>query len=126
MNASALNYLFHEELYQFATPVVVVLPRAWDTYAAEDQLLLKKILTSVKVDINGVRMVIGPLIELNLLSIYRPARVLIFGGEQAEPREKYQQAAAQGFMVIRADDLNAMDDQKKKNLWTALRQMFGV
>lgn len=126
MNASALNHLFQEELYQFATPVIVVLPRAWDTYAPEDQHLLKKILTSVKVDINGIKMVTGPSMELKMLSIYQPARVLIFGGEPGEPTEKYQQVTAQGFMVIRADDLNVMDDQKKKNLWIALRQMFGV
>lgn len=126
MNASALNQLFHEELYQFATPVIVVLPRGWDSYTVEEQLLLNKILTSVKTDFNSIKMMIGRSIQPESLGIYRPARVLIFGGEPGEPAEKYQQVAARGFMVIWADDLNEMDDQKKKNLWIALRQMFGV
>jgi hypothetical protein len=30
-----------------------------------------------------------------------------------------------GFRVIRADDLHELDDDRKKNLWLALRQMFG-
>lgn len=103
-----------------------MLPRAWDTYTPADQLLLHKILTSVKIDINAVKMVVGPAIQLKSLGIFQPCRVLIFGGEADEPKEKYEQVTAQGFTAIRADDLHAMDEQMKKSLWVALRQMFGV
>jgi len=126
VNASALPYLFQEELYQFQTPVVVVLARAWATYTDEEHALLKKIISSLKVDFNAVQLVSGPVIDLQSLHIYAPGKVLVFGSEVVQPVEKYQQTSAQGFTVIRADDLDALDDQKKKNLWVTLRPVFGV
>jgi len=126
VNPQALPHLFQEELYQFNTPVVVVLAQPWHLYTAEEQALLKKILSSVKVDMNAVQMVAQPSIELQTLHIYSPSRVLLFGVNPAEDLPAYQLHTAQGFMVIRADDLGALDDQKKKNLWLALRQMFGI
>ena len=126
MNASALAHLFQEELYRFSTPVIVVVTKPWDAYTADEQLLLKRILTSVKVDINAVQMVVRPSLDIRSLGIHGPARVLIFGSEPGESLEMYQPVAAQGFIVIRADDLGALDEQKKKTLWVGLRQMFGV
>lgn len=126
MNSAVLTQLFQEDLYRFGSPVIVVLPRAWQEYNSEEQLLLHKILTSVKVDINSVQLIVRPAVDMNSLRIYAPAKVLIFGATPAEAIEKYQQLPAQGFTVIWADDLSALDEQKKKNLWVALRQMFGV
>lgn len=126
MNDQALSALYSEELYRYDTPLVVVLPRAWDTYSADDQSLLKKILTSVKVDINAVLIIARSSLDLKELSVYSPARALLFGCAVDTGVPDYQQTAAQGFTMIKADDLNALDEQKKKNLWIALRQMFGV
>ena len=126
MNPEALSQLFQEELYHFNTPVVVALSRPWQDYGSEEQVLLKKILSSVKVDISTVQMVVQPSIDLRALQIYSPSRVLLFGVVPQEDFPLYQMQTAQGFTVIRADDLTALDDQKKKNLWLALRQMFGV
>ncbi|HEU5148637.1 MAG TPA: hypothetical protein VFT90_18045 [Chryseosolibacter sp.] len=126
MKSEALPHLFQEELYAFGANVVVVLPKPWQDYGAEEQTLLKKILTSVKVDINAIQMVVQPSIDLRSLNIYSPSRVLLFGVNPNEDIPLYQTQTAQGFTVIRADDLSALDDQKKKNLWLALRQMFGV
>jgi DNA polymerase III psi subunit len=121
-----LPHLFQEELYHFTAPVAVVLPRPWVTYNKEEQLLLKKILTSVKVEIDAVQMVVLSSVDLNSLRLYAPVHFLIFGPDIREDIPMYQPTAAQGFMVVRADDLSSLDDQKKKILWTALRQMFGV
>ena len=126
MNAPITSYLFQEDLYNFTTPVVVVLSKTWESYSNEEQLLLNKILTSVKVDVNAVQIVAQPVIELAALQIYSPEKVLIFGSATTEDIGLYQSASAQGFIVIRADDLSLLDDQKKKNLWIALRQMFGL
>lgn len=126
MNPEALPHLFQEDLYSFSISVVVVLPKPWQDFGAEEQVLLKKILASVKVDINAVQMVIRPSIELKALHIYSPSRVLLFGVTPNEHVPFYQTQTAQGFTVVRADDLSALDEQKKKNLWLALRQMFGV
>ena len=88
--------------------------------------MLHKILTSVKMDINAVQLIVRPTVDMNSLRIYAPSKVLIFGASPVEAIEKYQQQPAQGFTVIWADDLSVLDEQKKKNLWVALRQMFGV
>jgi len=125
VNDSAVTHLFQEELYRFSTPVIVVLTKPWDGYTADEQLLLKKILTSVKLDINTVQMVVRPSLDIRSLGIYAPARVLIFGAEPNESLEMYQPVPAQGFIVIRANDLNQLDEDRKKNLWNALRRMFG-
>ena len=126
MNPEALTHLFQEELYRFSNPVAVVLPKPWESYVAEEQLLLKKILTSVKTDFNAIGMVVQPSVDLKSLSHFNPERVLVFGCEITDDIPFYQETAAHGFMVVRADDLSLLDDQKKKNLWAALRKMFGM
>ena len=126
MNALQFSNLYQEDLYQFANPLIVVLPRAWDTYNIEEKMLLCKILGSVKMDLSASQMVVQPALSLNDLNVFTPARVLVFGSDTAEAITFYQATPAQGFIVIRADDLSQLDDQKKKNLWSALRQMFGI
>lgn len=125
MNHRALPYLFQEELYSFTTETLVVIPKDWQLYEAEERALLKKILNSVKVDIHAVRVVTLPVVDLEDLHIYSPSRVLIFGS-RVNGSVPYQATSAQAFTVMAADDLSELDDQKKKNLWLALRQMFGV
>lgn len=126
MNHSLLSRLFQEDLYYYTTPVVVVLAKAWDAYEPEEQGLLKKILTSVKIDIDAIHMVSMPSLSLKSLIPFSPVRVLIFGSETDGEIALYQETPAQGFTVIRAEDLTQLDDGSKKNLWTALRQMFEV
>ena len=125
-DASLFTHLFQEELYSFTTPVLVIIPRPWESYAAEEQILLQKILTSVKVDLNAVQMAVMPSVGRGSLEAFAPAKVLIFGSDTREEIPLYEATAAQGFTVIRADDLTALDDPKKKDLWSALRQMFGL
>ena len=127
MQPQALSQLFQEDLYHFNTPVIVVLSRDWRFYSEEEQMLLRKIVGSVKLDINTIQMVARPLLDLKALQIYRPSKILLFGANAADADlPMYQSTTAQGFIVIRADDLSALDDEKKKNLWLALRQMFGI
>lgn len=126
VNTGALPNLFQEDLYHFTTPVAVLLPRAWETFTEDEQSLLKKILTSVKVDLNAVQILITPKVNGSLLQVYSPARVLIFGCETIDEVPMYQSTTAHGFRVVRADDLSELDDTRKKNLWAALRQVFGV
>ena len=122
-----MSQLFPEDLYQYSSPLVVLVSKDWSSYSEEQQMLLKKILGSVKVDIQTVQMLVRPSVDLKALQIYRPTKVLMFGVNSSDgDLPLYQATTAQGFMVIRADDLSVLDDQKKKNLWLALRQMFGI
>lgn len=75
---------------------------------------------------SAVQILVQSSVALKSLQVFSPARVLVFGSAIGEDIPLYNSTAAQGFIVIRADDLNALDDQKKKNLWLALRQMFGI
>ena len=126
MKQSLLSHLFQEDLYHFSHPVIIVLPRPWHTYTSDDHALLHKILTAVKVNVDAVKMVVQPILDLSKLAIFSPERVLVFGSEGEESISLYQEVPAQGFSVIRAEDLDKLDDQKKKNLWIGLRKMFGV
>lgn len=126
MSVSSPSPLFQEDIYHFSNPVLVVLSKPWEAYVDAEKILLNKILTSVKLDIHAVQMVILPSVDLKSLQVYTPARVLIFGSQVNEDIPLYQATPAQGFIAIRADDLTLLDDQKKKNLWVALRQMFGI
>jgi hypothetical protein len=105
---------------------VVVLPKPWNAYGVDEHILLQKILTSVKIDINAIQVVSLPSIKMTSLLAFSPARVLIFGSETQPEMPLYQLTSAQGFIAIKADDLTGLDDSKKKNLWIALRQMFTV
>jgi len=125
MARSSLAYMFQEDLYQFTTPLVVVLKEAWETYSADERSLLQKILISVKVDIDAVHIVTEPVLNLEALRPFAPARVLIFGTRTEQEIAPYQDTAAHDFRVIRADDLHELNEERKKNLWLALRQMFG-
>jgi flagellar motor switch/type III secretory pathway protein FliN len=118
--------LYQEELYQYTNPVVVVLSKPWSSYTPDEQLLLQKILTSVKLSVDAVQVVTRVSLSLKSLASLSPGRVLIFGAHTEEEIVLYQQTPAQGFIVIKADDLTQLDDTKKKNLWNALRQMFAV
>ena len=70
-------------------------------------------------------MVVQPSVDFESLLVYSPARVLVFGSDTREEIGLYEETPAQGFIVIRADDLRDLDEPKKKKLWNALRQMFG-
>lgn len=105
---------------------MVVLPRPWNAYSSDDHHLLHKILTSVHVNPDTINIIVQPRLDLKKLAHFFPERVLAFGAEGEEGISLYQEVPAQGFTVIRADDLNQLDEQKKKNLWVALRKMFGI
>ncbi|HEX8039058.1 MAG TPA: hypothetical protein VF490_07890 [Chryseosolibacter sp.] len=126
MTVNSYPSMFQEDLYYFTEPVVVILKRTWDAYSPNEQNLLRKILTSVKVDINAVRILAGPSVEWSAVAASGPSRVLIFGADTKEDLASYEAVAAHGFTVIRADDLGELNEEKKKILWNGLRQMFGV
>jgi hypothetical protein len=126
MTGTSLAYMFQEDLYTFATPLLVVLKNPWESYSADEHKLLEKILTSVKVDINSVHMATMASVEFRALEVFAPSRVLIFGSETGQDIPLYQETAAHSLRVIRADDLGNLNEERKKHLWSALRQMFGL
>jgi hypothetical protein len=126
MNAALAPYLFQEELYRFSSPaLVVIVSKNWDEYSSEEKNLLAKILGSVKLDLASVQIISRTAVSLQALPSLHASKVLIFGSV-ADEIKLYENTTAQSFSVIRADDLARLDDVKKKSLWLALKQMFGI
>lgn len=120
------QYLYHEDLYHIpATRLIVVLARPWEEYTEDHKTLLSKILGSVKLNLASVQIIQKTQLSLDQLSTFGSPRVLVFGNLISQLKS-YENQAAQGFSVIQADDLPALDEARKKNLWIALRSMFGV
>lgn len=125
MSDSALSYLYQEDLYQIPGKVTVILRRPWSSYSPEHQTLLSKILASVKLSLSSVQVLTADTFNMDALD-HRASRILIFGSIADASIIPYQANQAQGFTIIRADDLPELDDQKKKSLWIALKSMFGM
>lgn len=127
LNRSLLTHLYQEEVYHFTHLVTVVLARPWASYSAEEHAMLYRMLGAVHVSPGRVRTLVRPSLNLKSLIPFSPERVLVFGSTiQDSEVPLYQDTSVMDFRVIRAEDLDALDDQKKKILWAALRQMFGL
>lgn len=121
-----IQHLFQEELYHIHYKAVVVLAKPWEDHSPEDVALLSKILGSVKLSLASVHIVVKPTVMLQSLADYPASKILLFGSQIDQEIKAYENVSHQNFSVIRADDLGQLDDTKKRNLWLALRQMFGV
>jgi DNA polymerase III psi subunit len=122
----SLGYLYQEELYAQRAKVLVVLPSGWNELSEEHQLLLKKILGSVKLDLAAVQIVTCPEFELADLTAYSPHQIIAFGSVFKGSTAQYQPFSHQGVSIIQADSLHTLDDPKKKSLWVGLKQMFNI
>jgi DNA polymerase III psi subunit len=125
MSATLASYIFQEELYDIPSPILVILRHPWSSYVESDRALLSKILGSVKIDSASVRILTRKSLSLSDLTSNQATSVLVFGSEM-DQITPYQPMQAQGFTVVKADDLTELDDARKKSLWGALKQMFSV
>jgi hypothetical protein len=121
---STLPYLFQEDIYTIPQKVTVVLANSWESYTGEQRTLLSKILASVKLGISAVQITTAAKLDIKSISSQSTSHILIFGSETPSTITAYQLNQAHGFSVIKADDLPQLDDQRKKNLWIALKAMF--
>lgn len=131
MNAAVLPYLYQEELYRFSSPFVVVLARDLSSYEPDQQEMFKRILKSItSLDqslatfVESVTILANPSVTPADLQHFNPTHVLAFGVDLPAGKGYYEPATAHGFTAIRAHDLDQFDDQKKKDLWAALRKVF--
>lgn len=125
MNQAALPYLFQEDLYRIHQKVLIVLSKAWHEYSAEDKLLLSRILGSVKLNLASVQIITQDTLALTSLDSYNPSKILVFGSA-SHGINPYEATQVQGFWLLKADDLQQLDEVKKKSLWNALKNMFGL
>jgi hypothetical protein len=124
--SSATHHLYQEDLYRIPARVLVIIPRQWHSILDEEKALLAKILGSVRISIDSVTLVVQEKVNLEALAVFNPEKVLIFGSPLNVELRQYENAVLNGVAVIKADDLGSLDDNRKKSLWLALKQMFGV
>ncbi len=126
MTTTALEYLYEEDLYNIPGSMMVIVARPWDKISDDEKALLAKILGSVRVGMGSVTIQSMPTVTLASLKAFSPQRVLVFGATIEGDVKPYERVVVNGISVIKADDFNQLDDLKKKNLWIALKQMFGL
>lgn len=124
MKALEANTLFTEELYVVKSTVVVIIPTPWSEVHADHILLLSKILGSVKLQLQGVTILTMPTIDFEIVKMYKPNWILSFGSKVPETIKPYSPESYNGFKIIQSDALPALDETKKKGLWSALKLGF--
>lgn len=125
MNHAVYTHLFSEDLYRPTPGVIIVLAKKWEDYTPAHKTLLTKILGSVKLSVASVKIISQSTLALASLSVFSPSNVIVFGS-QSDGFSAYETTSAQGFTILKADDLPQLDDAKKKSLWLALKTMFSI
>jgi hypothetical protein len=126
MSTSPFEHLYQEELYLLPSRTLVLLDKPWEQLSETDQALLVKILNSVKLSLAAVQIVHCGDVSINDVEQWSPKRVISFGVGISPVQKFYESFPVNGLPVILSHGLSALDDAKKKNLWLALKQMFGI
>lgn len=127
--SNPIEHLYQEELYNLGPKVVVIIPVPWGTLPEADQLLLSKILGSVKRTLASVQILTLIEADTDDLLLYRPSTIIAFGSSlkvSGKTIQSYKSLRNEQVVVLQADRLDQLDDAKKKNLWNTLREMFQV
>src|SRR5687768_14253808 len=126
MSTSPFEHLYHEDLYLLPSRTLVLLDKPWEKLSETDQALLLKILSSVKLSLAAVQIIHCEDLSINDVERWLPKRVIAFGVRVSPVQKSYECVPINGLPVILSDGLSGLDDAKKKNLWLALKQMFGI
>lgn len=124
--SSILENLFTEELYKVPSKVILVVPKPWKEITDDERAVLSKMLVAVKLSMAHVHIITRAQFSLDDFQAFPPQRVLAFGSSFNGSTKLYEHLSINGVSVILADPLAQLDDAKKKSLWQALRQMFGI
>ena len=104
--------------------VMVILPKAWSEVSEDEQILLSKILGSVKLSLASVHLLSLREFDVKDVEMFAPEQIITFGAICKGERALYEVLSVKGISILQADALTNLDDARKKSLWGALRQMF--
>jgi hypothetical protein len=124
MDATLVKHTFGEDLYQLPSRVLVVIPSPWEMVTDAEQLLLARILGSVKLSLAAVQITHATTFSLEDALVFQAKIILSFGVDLAGVSQRYEGVSFGDASVIVADAMGELDDTRKKNLWTALKQIF--
>jgi DNA polymerase III psi subunit len=126
MHPAVFSSLYTCELYRLPAAVAVVVPDAWKNTAPAERELLGRILQSVNLSLHHVRILSQPQLNVATLPV-RPQQLLAF--TTAPPGAPlYEMISTPACAMVIAEPLNQLlnHDQRKKQLWLALKAMFGL
>ncbi len=124
MTDHALENIYIEELYQVPTKVTIIISNPWSEVKDDQRLLLFKILSSVRLSLESVRIIHQA--QFDLMSIEeKPSRMIAF---MAPPKglALYEVIQTGETSVIFSEPLEKLnsDDAAKRKLWTTLKALF--
>jgi hypothetical protein len=126
LNTLVAESLYQEDIYLIPGKTVILIPIEWGAVSPEDRNTLSKILAAVKLKLEMVQIISVAAVSVEKLLPFSPARVISFGVNLQPEVKPYDTTVLNDIKVIYADAIPALDDQKKRNLWLALRVMFGI
>ena len=124
--SSSLESLYQEELYSLPSPVLFILNQPWESISEPDKTVLTKMISALRLSLAAVRIITRSEFTLADIAAYAPTKVIALGATFKASTELYKCISQEGVSIVAGDALPTLDDVKKKNLWLALRQMFGV
>ena len=124
--ASALESLYNEDLYQIPAKVVFVISQPWHELSEADQTTLTKMVGALKLSMASIQVIHLKTFTVESLKPLGPSKVIALGAVLESPFKSYEHFTLDGISLVLGDALPTLDDVKKKNLWLALKQMFGI
>jgi len=90
------------------------------------KIFLEKILQAVNISLNGVQIFDTKEFDLKLIQESNVKYCIVFGEPLIKNLDKYTIVTSDNLIYIFADGLNKINEEVKlkKQLWTALKQMF--
>lgn len=122
--SEVLEQTFTEDIYNLPGKIIVLIPRPWATISTSERELLGKILSSVKLSLSKIQVISQDKIDLEELSLFKPPVVLSFGCRIKQIDTPFRIVDWNGIRIVEADALNLLNEASKKQLWTALRELF--
>lgn len=120
------QFIYNEELYQLPSRAIVLIPVPWTETTEGERALLAKILSAARLSLQGVQILHDKNADIEKLKVFNPAVVISFGVAITPATDLYQPKSLEGITIIRSDQLNALDDVKKKELWGALKTLISA
>jgi len=124
MSDPVFESLYAEELYHPAPKPAVVIATKWDKITVPERELLSKILGSVKLSLESVRVVEQTQFNLSTW-IEKPKKVICFSPAQSG-LARHEVIEVEGTSLVLSNSLADLipDDVTKRKLWLALKQLF--
>jgi hypothetical protein len=124
MQETSTQFIYTEELYKLPGRVIVLLPVPWETVPEDQVVLLSKILSAARFSLQGVQVLCYKEVQLSQLTIFNPAVIISFGVVLTPATALYQPETIEDVTIIQSDELSALTDSKKKDLWGALKKLI--